>query len=201
MLVVYLKAFITLFIIIDPVGNIPLFLTVTDSLEGKQRRRAFTISVFTSFVILLIFAMLGQFILNQLFQIKVADINIAGGILLFIFSIQQLITGDDALAATFKGRRSPEEIGCVPLACPLLAGPGAMVASLTIWHDPNQGPMPALTGIILVLGLFWILMRFVDTINRVVGRLIITAISKVVLILVAAIGVNMIMQGILTYFS
>ncbi|MEN8127168.1 MAG: MarC family protein, partial [Planctomycetota bacterium] len=129
------------------------------------------------------------------------DVRIAGGILLVIISVQHILKSDKSIAAGDKERQSPEEIGCVPLACPLLAGPGAMVTSLTIWHGSKEGPMAALTAIVLVLGLFWVLMRFVDTINRVIGKLIITAISKVMLVLVAAIGVNMIMQGILRYFT
>lgn len=200
MLLICLKAFISLFVVVDPIGNMPVFLTVTHSLEGNQRRRAFAISVFVAFGILLIFSMLGQFILNHLFQIRIADVRIAGGILLFIIAIQHLLGASDNIISGNKGRQSPEEIACVPLACPLLAGPGAMVTSLTIWHDSESGPMAAVVAIVLVLGLFWVLMRFVDTINRVIGKLIITAISKVMLVLVAAIGINMTMQGILSYF-
>lgn len=200
MLQIYLKAFIALFVVIDPIGNIPMFLTATQSLEGPQRRRAFSISVFVALGTLIIFATMGQFILNQVFQIKIADVRIAGGILLFIISIQHLLSSHAAAPSGNMGQQSAVEIGCVPLACPLLAGPGAMVTSLTIWHGSKEGPLAALVAIVLVLGLFWGLMRFVDTINRAIGKLIITAISKVMLILVAAIGVNMAIQGILYYF-
>ena len=200
MALIYLKAFIALFVVVDPVGNIPMFLTVTSSLEGAQRHKAFSVSVFVAFVILVSFALLGQFILNELFQINIADVRIAGGILLVIISVQHLLTSNSSIASKNHGQQSPEEIGCVPLACPLLAGPGAMVTSLSIWHGSKEGPYAALTAIILVLGLFWFLMRFVENISQVTGKLIITAISKVMLVFVAAIGVNMIMQGILAYF-
>ena len=200
MLLIYLKAFIALFVVMDPIGNIPMFLAVTQSLEGAQRRRAFSISVVVAFIILLVFSMLGQFILEQLFQINIADVRIAGGTLLFIISIRHILTSESEVASRDKKQLSPEEVGCVPLACPLLAGPGAMVTSLTIWNGSEQGPMAALTAVVLVLALFWVQMRFIDAINRVVGKLIITAISKVMLVLVAAIGVNMTMQGILSYF-
>ncbi|MEN8127813.1 MAG: MarC family protein, partial [Planctomycetota bacterium] len=118
-MLVYLKAFIALFVVMDPIGNIPMFLTVTRSLEGPQRRRAFSVSVFVAFIILVAFAFLGRFILDELFQINIADVRIAGGILLVIISVQHILKSDKSIAAGDKERQSPEEIGCVPLACPL----------------------------------------------------------------------------------
>lgn len=200
MMWIYLKAFMSLFVVVDPIGNIPLFLTAAGSLEDMQRRRAFSISVLVAFCILLVFSVLGKYILNDLFRINLADVRMAGGLLLLIISIRHLLNSKNSVTSTGADCQTAEEIGCVPMACPLLAGPGAMVTSLTIWHDPQQGPMAAMVGIVMVLGLFWAMMRIVDTINRVVGKLIITAISKVMLVFLAAFGINMIVQGILAYF-
>ncbi len=196
---IFLKAFVSLFVVMDPIGNIPVFLAVTKPLDPDQRKRAFSLSVLVAFFILLVFSLVGQFVLDQIFEIKIADIQIAGGILLFLIAVQNLLTPhvpQNSNTNTLKA----EEIACVPLACPLLAGPGAMVTSLTIWHGSEEGPLAAVTAMALVLGLFWVLMRFVDKISQVIGKLIITAISKVMLILVASMGVKMTIQGILYYF-
>lgn len=198
---VYLKAIIAFFVIIDPIGNIPVFLAVTKTLEDAPRKRAFNIAVIVAFLILLLFSFTGQFILDELFQIKIADLRIAGGVLLFLIAINGMQQNGPKSSKSDSSNLSPDEIGCVPLACPLLAGPGAMVTSLTIWNDPQAGPMVTIVAIALVLTIFWILMRIVDVISTPFGQLIITAVSKITLILVAAIGVNMIVQGITYYLT
>jgi multiple antibiotic resistance protein len=197
----YLKAIIALFVIMDPIGNIPVSLAVTKSLEKTSRKKAFNIAVFVAFLILLFFSLSGQFILDEVFQIKIADLRIAGGILLFLIAIHGIQTNTHQPTKSDDSQLRPEEIGCVPLACPLLAGPGAMVTSLTIWNDPQAGPLVTITAIAVVLGIYRILMQVVNVISNPFGQLVITAVSKIMLILVAAIGVNMTVQGITYYVA
>jgi multiple antibiotic resistance protein len=199
-LLIYLKAVIALFVVVDPIGNIPIFLSVTDPLDSGQRRRAFSISVIVAFIILLFFTALGQFILEFVFQIRIADIRIAGGVLLFAMAIQNLLFTNETPKQPLPPRVSASQLGCVPLACPLLAGPGAMVTSLTIWQNPKAGPPAALLAIVLVLGFFWIVMHFVESTSKIIGPLVFTAVTKVMMIFLAAIGVNMIITGIRFYF-
>lgn len=200
MLLILLKAIITLFVVVDPIGNIPVFLTATERFDKPSRQRAYTLSVLVALVILLVFAFLGRFILDNVFQIKIADIRIAGGLLLLAITFRGLLNEDHSAESPHGYSSTVEQIACVPLACPLLAGPGAMVTSLTIWQNPKSGPVIAVIAMLCVLALFWLIMRFIDTISRVVGNLVITAVSKVMLIFVGAIGVNMTLQGILFYF-
>lgn len=200
MWLICLKAIITLFVVVDPIGNIPAFLAATERFDKPSRQRAFTLSVFVALAILLIFAFLGQFILDNVFQIKIADIRITGGILLLILAIRGLVFEDRPSPQADGGHQSVQQVACVPLACPLLAGPGAMVSSLTLWQSPKVGPAITILAMLVVLGLFWLLMRSIDAISRVVGNLIITAVSKVMLVFVGAIGVSMAMQGVLFYF-
>lgn len=200
MLLIILKAIITLFVVVDPIGNIPVFLTATERFDKPSRQRAYTLSVLVAMVILLVFAFLGRFILDNVFQIKIADIRIAGGLLLLAITFRGLLNEDHSAESPHGTLSSVEQIACVPLACPLLAGPGAMVTSLTIWQNPKSGPAVAVVAMLCVLALFWLMMRFIDAISRVVGNLVITAVSKVMLIFVGAIGVNMTLQGVLFYF-
>lgn len=195
-----LKAFISLFIIMDPIGNIPVFLAVTNSLDRDQQKRAFTLSAVIAFFILLFFGICGQYILEQVFHIKIADLLIAGGILLFLVAVQNLLWNPLKSLPDTQKIIDPKEIACVPLACPLLAGPGAMVTMLTIWNSPEAGAKVAMVALLMVLIWFWFQMRMVYTINRFVGKLVITAFSKVMLIFVAAIGAKMTIQGIQYYF-
>src|SRR4030066_1986774 len=128
----YVEAIIILFAIVDPIGNIPIFLNVTDYLGPKESRKAFNTSVIVGAVILLVFAFAGQTVLSRVFNIEVNDIMIAGGVLLFILANDQLFGGRFERITALKSETQPYEIGSVPLGCPLLARPGAMITSLTI---------------------------------------------------------------------
>jgi multiple antibiotic resistance protein len=196
----WLEAILSLLVIVDPIGNIPAFLGVTANVAKEKRQRAFTISVWVAAGILLLFSFTGDVVLRLVFQIQIADLQIAGGILLVVMAIDDLVFGSRRRPQTAEEALSAEEVGCVPLGCPLLAGPGAIVTTLTIWKNPHAGPAAALIGIVVVLVLFRVVMYYVEDINRLFGRLVITAISKVMLVFLAAIGVRMLMTGIGVYF-
>jgi multiple antibiotic resistance protein len=196
----WLEAILSLMVIVDPIGNIPTFLGVTADIAEEKRQRAFTVSVMVAAGILLLFSFTGDLILHKVFQIEIADLQIAGGALLLVMAIDDLVFGSRRRPKTADEALSADEVGCVPLGCPLLAGPGAIVTTLTIWKNPNAGPVAALLAIIVVLALFRVLMYYVEDINRLFGRLIITAISKVMLVFLAAIGVRMLIAGISAYW-
>ena len=151
--------------------------------------------------ILLVFAFGGDVILNHVFHIKMADLQIAGGILLLVIAIEDLVFGSRRRPAALRGMVSATDVACVPLACPLLAGPGAMVTSLTTWQRSETGPAAAVVAIIVVLGAFWVMMRFIQPIQKIIGTLVSTVISKVMLVFIAAIGVNMLFTGLSYYFN
>ena len=92
-----------------------------------------------------------------------------------------------------------QEIGCVPLACPMLAGPGAMVTSLTTLE--TAGPIPAIVAIAVVFFILWLIMRFIDPIQKILGTIFCMFFSKLVFIFISAIGVHMIMLGLQYYFA
>lgn len=194
----YLQAVIALFAIVDPIGNIPIFLQATEPLPSDQRQKAFNTAVCVGAAILLIFAFTGKAILANVFRIELADLQIAGGILLLLTAINSLVFVTNR--SSFKRSSiSATEIGCVPLACPYLAGPGAMVTCLTMLEQ--SGPNHVITAVAVVFAILWVVMRFVDPIHRVLGKLVCTAISKIMLVFIAAIGVNMIMSGLQTYLT
>ncbi|MBN2513338.1 MAG: MarC family protein [Sedimentisphaerales bacterium] len=194
-----LEAIIALFVIVDPIGNIPVFLSVTSGIPQEKRQRAYTISVAVAMGILLLFSFTGDVVLHKIFGIQIADLQIAGGILLVIMAIGDLVFGSHRRPKADE-TLSADEVGCVPLGCPLLAGPGAIVTTLMIWKNPQQGPWAAVIAVGVVLILFRVLMYYVEQINQLVGRLVITAVSKVMLVFLAAIGVRMLMLGLEAYF-
>ena len=137
--------------------------------------------------------------LSRIFHIQLADLQLAGGVLLLIIAVDHLIFGSLRRSIAVKGTLGPYEIGCVPLACPLLAGPGAMVTSLTTLE--KSGPAKAIVAIAAVFGILWLIMRFIQPIHRILGKMVCTVFSKVMCLFIASIGVHMIMSGLQYYFT
>lgn len=194
----YIEAILALFAIVDPIGNIPILLDIAEHTPNGQSQKAFDTAVTVGVLILLIFSFAGNAILNHIFHIELADLQLAGGILLLIIAIDHLIFGSLRRSVAVDGIFTPREIGCVPLACPLLAGPGAMVTSLTTLE--SSGPAKAVIAIAVVFGILWLIMRFIQPIHRFLGRLVCMVFSKVMCLFIAAIGVHMIMSGLQHYF-
>jgi multiple antibiotic resistance protein len=113
---------IALFIVIDPIGNIPLFIAFTKKLEKAEHKTVSKTAILTAAALLLLFGVAGTQIL-QVFGITIFSFMIAGGTLLFIIAIELLTYGEWRFAGSVK-----EEVGVVPIAFPLLAGPGSITA-------------------------------------------------------------------------
>ena len=195
----YIEAILALFAIVDPIGNIPILIDVAEHTPEGQSQKAFNTAVTVGVIILLVFSFAGNWVLSRIFHIQLADLQLAGGVLLLIIAVDHLIFGSLRRSIAVKGTLGPYEIGCVPLACPLLAGPGAMVTSLTTLE--RSGPAQAVVAIAVVFGVLWLIMRFIRTVHKVLGKMVCTVFSKVMCLFIAAIGVHMIMSGLQYYFA
>ncbi len=120
----FAKAIIALFIIVDPLGDIPIFISLTEKMAEGEKRRVFNTATVVGLILLLVFAFTGQEIF-MLFGISVYAFEVVGGILLLIIAIRILISGSMQEKAD-----SPESIGAVPIAMPLLVGPGAITTTI-----------------------------------------------------------------------
>ncbi len=182
------KSFISLFIIVDPFGNIPIFIGLTEGISGDSRRRIFHTATITGFILLLAFALAGREILS-FFGITLQSFMIAGGILLLIIAVRILVIG-----GWEEKSRSPESIGVVPIAVPLLAGPGAITT--TIITLETCGILTTIISVVLVFIIVWLTLRFIEPIYRVLGRSGSIVIARVMALLIAAIAVQFIIEGL-----
>jgi len=89
----YIEAILALFAIVDPIGNIPIFINIAEHIPSGQSQKAFNTAVGVGVIILLVFSFAGNWVLNFVFHIKFADLQLAGGILLLIIAIDHLIIG------------------------------------------------------------------------------------------------------------
>src|SRR3954465_15098456 len=129
------ETFVTLFVITDPIGNAPIFVAITRNLTPRQRQRAPLRAVVAAGGLILGFAVFGEVVLRYL-HVSLGSLSIAGGLLLMLVALEMLRGSD------FPGGdpNAPEDIALVPLATPLVAGPGAIATAIVLWrHHPSTG--------------------------------------------------------------
>jgi multiple antibiotic resistance protein len=185
------KAVLVLFIVVDPFGNIPIFMGLTEKMLGVQKRKIFNTAIVVSIVLLLAFALAGQEIFS-IFGVSIFSFEVAGGILLLIISIRILVSG------SLEGMsESPESIGAVPIAIPLLVGPGAITT--TILNIQEYGIPVTVLSVFVVLAVTWVVLRYIDTIHRFLGNTGAIVIARVMALLIAAIAIQYVLFGV-THF-
>ena len=183
-----LKAVITLFVVIDPIGIVPLFASFTQKMQNKERKAVSQTATITAGVLLFVFAIAGTQIF-AIFGIDIFSFMIAGGILLFIVSIELLTHG----AWRFGADTSSDESGVVPLAFPLLAGPGAITTVIISYQ--TTGLIVTILSIAIVIGITYVILLLVNPIYRILGRRGSIVITRVFAVLVAAFAVQYIVEG------
>jgi multiple antibiotic resistance protein len=183
-----LKSTIALFVVLNPIGTVPLFIAITQNMRKEERKAVSKTAIITSGIVLVVFAIAGTEIL-RLFGITIFSFMIAGGVLLFIVAIELLTHG----VWRFGGGTVPGESGVVPLAFPLLAGPGA-ITSVIISYQAT-GFVVTILSIAIVIGITYIILLFVNPIYRLLGRRGSMIITRVFAIFIAAIAVQYVIEG------
>jgi len=193
-----IKSTIALFVVIDPVGSIPLFIALTQKMNKNERNAVSKIAVITAATLLTIFAVAGSEILT-IFGITINSFMVAGGVLLFIVSIELLTYGVWRFGAGTGDGSAADESGVVPLAFPLLAGPGAITSVMISFQ--TAGLMVTMLSISIVIIVTYIVLRLVNPIYRVLGRRGSMIFTRIFAVLVAAIAVQYMVQGAKHLFS
>lgn len=186
----YVLTFIPIFVAVDALGNIPLFISLTHSLSKKQKRRVIRESLLTATLIAVSFMFLGKAILRIL-DISVADFQIAGGILLLVISTNLLLAGKGRSSVLSEGS---SEVGVFPLGTPLVTGPA--VLTMTLMVVDNFGWMPSLVSLLLNMLVVWLTFRYADFFAALIGEAGMRAFSKIIYIFLAAIAVMMMRKGV-----
>lgn len=189
----FLTAFIMLFVVFDAVGNVPIFYSLTEGLNFEERRKTIQNSVIIAGIILLFFA-LGGGMLLAFFHVSVDDFRIAGGAILFIIAIEGLLGRVEAM------KIKPEHLAVVPLATPLLAGPGSI--SLVIYLvSAGYGLGPTIASIVANVAIAWIVLTYCDVVSRILGKNGSLVLSRIMALILAAIAVAMIREGIMNILA
>jgi multiple antibiotic resistance protein len=203
----YLKVFIAIYVLVNPLEGIPVFLARTQSMEPADRRMVAHVAAVGVTVILLVTLFIGRGLLDLL-GIRVDAFAMAGGIIIFLVALQMIAGAMTAPRTEDKGlAESGRRFALVPLAMPLLAGPGA-ICSVIVYASKgptDRGCTPLdyviLSAIILAVGFAtWAALRAADPLRRVLGETGIEVSTRISGILIAAIAVELFHEGVVRLF-
>lgn len=186
---IFWLCFVPLFVAVDPIGVMPIYLSITDGVEIKKRRSIVLSSVITALVVGLLFVFVGDAVFRFL-GITVGDFMIAGGIVLFLISVGDLIT----VEKTSPRAIGAESLGPVPIGIPLIAGPAVLTTILLLVQEYGFFPTAiAITANILIAGVIFLLSgRIIGLIGNSGSKIL----SKIASLFLTAIAVMMVRRGI-----
>lgn len=187
------ETFVTLFVITDPIGNAPIFVAITRNLTPRQRQRAALRAVLAAGALIMGFAVFGELILRYL-HVSLGSLSIAGGLLLMLVALEMLRGSD------FPGGDpdAPEDVALVPLATPLVAGPGAIATSIVLWraHPSIQGHVAVLVAIVLAVLCVGAALIVAERVTRATSPAVLAFLTRVFGLLLSAIAVQLVVDGV-----
>lgn len=202
MLDLFLKMFLTIFVVMDPLGAVPLFISVAGQLDEARKRATIRKAIAISFVVLSVFILAGRFILG-FFGISPGAFSVAGGILFFLISIDMLF-GQPKRARTSSEEEEDEyhqSIAVFPLAIPVIAGPG-LITTIMLYA---AGPTPffettgmLLLSIVICLAAMFASLSSSSLILRVLGRTGVSVIERIMGLLLSGLSIQFVYEGLVT---
>ena len=195
-----LKVFVALIALINPLGVLPMFISLTQDFSAVQKQRAIRTAAFTVVAVVAISALLGENII-RFFGISTASLQVSGGLLILLMALNMLNAQPGGTKTTVEERDEAEHkdaIGVVPLGIPLLTGPGAMSTVIVMAHNAKQ-PMDYAaiigSGVVIAI-LVWLTLQMAQPIARTLGRTGINIATRIMGLLVAAVAVEFIVDGL-----
>jgi multiple antibiotic resistance protein len=190
------SAAITLFLIMDPLGNLPVFMSVLKTIEPKRRRIVLARELLFSLIIMFTFLFSGQVVLDFL-NVRQESVSIAGGIILFLIGLKMIFPQPGGVT----GLTSGEEPFIVPLAIPMIAGPSVLAALILLANQDHS----RMLDWSMALGVAWLatatILMLSSTFHRLLGERGLTAIERLMGMILIMISIQMLLDGIGQYYS
>ncbi|HEY0888044.1 MAG TPA: MarC family protein [Nocardioides sp.] len=192
-----MEVFVTLFVIMDPPGTVPIFLSLTSGRSVATARKAAWQAVAVAFLVIVLFAFFGERILHYM-HISLPALQCAGGLLLLLVALE-LLTGNEQEASA----AADTNIALVPLGTPLLAGPGAIVATMVFTRQVDSVPdfTAVAVGIVAVHIVLWLSMRYSLPILRLIRESGILLVTRIAGLLLSAIAVQMVADAVRAFIA
>lgn len=202
MIDILITSFVTFLTVIDPIGTIPVFIAVTANVDKKERKKIAFKAAFTATLVLLFFISIGEIILDAI-DVPLPTFQIAGGIVLLLFALS-MIFGDSKAKSELSSIEKNEDKAIFPLAIPSLAGPGAILAAILLTENSKHNFLDqALTALMMIAVMFiaWVLMMLSNRIFAYIGNSGAAIISRVMGLILSAVAVSNMLQGLKVYFN
>ena len=202
----FISAFVTLFVIIDPPGCAPIFASLTSGASKADRRAMAIRSVMIAAAILLFFAVLGEDLLDTL-GISLAAFRIAGGIMLFLIALEMVFEKRtqrrEQRANEINATPEQEDVSVFPMAIPMIAGPGSIASIMLLMarSDGIQGSLVVLAAMLAVLLLTMLALLAAGPIMRFLGNKVEAMITRILGVILAALAAQFVIDGIAISFS
>ena len=197
MLKQFVDTFVTMFVVLDPVGSIPIFLIATAGLSAADRTKVACTGTFVAFIVLMVFLWGAQYVFDQM-HIGVPAFRIAGGAILFLFAVQMILGGHHQGGAR-EPTRTPLEIAVFPVAMPAIAGPGALVAVVLLTDNSRYTlAQEAVTAVITAVVVLCVLaaLLLAGRIQRWLGAAGIMMMTQIMGLILAAFAVQQMLDGL-----
>ncbi|MCL5279305.1 MAG: MarC family protein [Planctomycetes bacterium] len=182
-----------LFAVINPIGNIPVYVDLTRELEKRERARVMNLAVLIAFSVVVVFALIGDWSLSYLFNVNVSELEIAGGILLFIVALRGIL----AYGAAYEHPKDRVMVAVFPIAFPIMVGPGAL--TITIITTQAIGQIPMIFTAVVAFAIVFLIARNAHRLMRLIGPYAGTMVAKLLYIFLAAKAVGMVLEGVGTF--
>ena len=197
----FVKAFLTLFVVIDPVGLVPLYLALVHDRSEEEQSQIAIRAVVVSAVILLAFGLTGAYVLHNL-GISLQAFQMAAGVLLFKIALDMIFVHQEReTQAEAEEAESRRDVSVVPLAIPLIAGPGSLASILVLSRESTNyylGLSVVLAAAAIVILLCYLFLLLSRPMAKVLGQIGINVVTRVLGVLLAALAVQYIVDGLLT---
>lgn len=187
----FLLTFTALFVALDIIGTVPIYLSMTQAMTFDERKKVVDTSMLVAFATAIVFMFVGKSLFRHL-GITLSDFRIAGGLILLLISLADLLGGPEA------HQKSTGSTGIVPLAVPLITGPG--VLATLILQAGSAGYLITLAALVLNYLIAWMMLRHSDRVTGLLGKDGTVVVSKIAALLLAAIAVAMIRIGVVDVF-
>lgn len=189
------EVLVTLLVITDPPGMVPIFVALTGQMPARERVRAAWQAVALGLGVIVVFAVAGQTLLDYL-HVDLPALQGAGGLLLLLVALE-LLTGKSG----DPNQQTTSNVALVPLGTPLLAGPGAIVATMLFVQEADGVPdyLSIGVGIVLVMAAVWVILRFSGIVVKVLRPAGIEVLTRIAGLLLAAIAVQLIADAVIAF--
>ena len=192
-----LSAGLTLLLIMDPLGNVPVFLSVLKKVENESRKRKILIrELAIALIVLLVFLFVGQYFLEWL-NLRQEAVHIAGGIVLFLIALRMIFPTENGV----MGELPEGEPFIVPLAVPLLAGPSTLAMLILLARSQPDRIIDWLIAVLGAWGVTSLIMLSSGKLHKLLGMRGLIAVERLMGMVLVAISVQMLLDGITTYLK